>query len=544
MPKPLNPIAAGVASALMSLRRHAGLRGDRLTGTEPALDTLAGLGRVKKLIAAGDPQGEAIVRAVSDAVSTLEPTHSIVADVSLGLELSKRDLPESEVYADELGRRREALLKNWARLHELRSAPLAAAAPTLRTLRLEIERDSLSALAVALTDDGLPGSQLDLATQRPTDGVAVGADGSAEPDSLSADGASGQAALAQRDNRPRALPPLPHSPTPLILDEFRRIAKALRDALLVDGKSQGWPHDLRPGSTPSTATATSFALKALLLLEGFLTADLKPVVEHLRKRTAPADRTKLEGYAARSQKEPRPETTAVVLDTLHRIDGTRDYGKLFEGMKNGLHGFERTRPFILATVLQTSAQLGCDPDLTHSLVRDLLDARQQSGDLMLWSEKYEKNLVGPVPSVAHTARAVCALIQARQVRKTDYELGELDTEVESAVEQAAVWLAEQQDLASVSESIDRQLPDGVEAVYVRHFTAAWVVKALVSAGLPASHPAVSAGVTRIWSEYSIPTALWSWVNGDVPVWMTLDAVEALRLASMATTIPSGGGLGV
>lgn len=535
MSEPLNPIAAGVASALISLRRHAGLRGDTLTGTDPALDTLAGLVQVKKLIAAGDQRSAAIVRAVRDAVSTLEPTQSIVADVSLGLELSKRDLPGSEIYADELGRRREALLKNWERLHELRSAPLAGAAPTLRTLRLEIERDSLSALAVALTDDGPPGSRLDLTTPGLADGVAEVSDSSAGPHSLSPEGGSGQEALAHRDSHLRSLP---RSPTPLLLDEFERIAQALRDALLVDGKGQGWPHDLRPGSTPHTATATSFAIKALVLLEGFLASDLKPVAKDLRKRTGP------EGNAARSQRKSRPEPTAAALDTLHQIDGTADFADQFEAMKNGLGVFERTRPFILATVLETSARLGCDPDLTHSLVRELLDARQQSGNVLLWSEKYEENLVDPVPSVAHTARAVCALVQARKSQRSGHDLEELDAEVESAVEQAAVWLAEQRDLANVSESIDRQLPDGVELAYVRHFTAAWVVKALVSAGLPASHPAVSAGVARIWSEYSVPTALWSWKNGDVPVWMTLHAVEALRLASMATTIPSGGGLSV
>ena len=28
-------------------------------------------------------------------------------------------------------------------------------------------------------------------------------------------------------------------------------------------------------------------------------------------------------------------------------------------------------------------------------------------------------------------------------------------------------------------------------------------------------------------------ALWAWDNGDLPIWMTFDAIEALRLASLA-----------
>jgi hypothetical protein len=108
------------------------------------------------------------------------------------------------------------------------------------------------------------------------------------------------------------------------------------------------------------------------------------------------------------------------------------------------------------------------------------------------------------------------------------------------VSQAAAWLAEQQDLRNVSEVIDRQVEGGSELVYVRHYTAAWTVKALVSAGLPISHPSVSSAVARIWTDYRSDVALWRWPNGELPVWMTLDAVDALRLAALGVTIPAGG----
>ena len=51
MSEPLDPIAAGVASVLKSLRTRAGLQEDRLVGTELALDTLTGLDSVRELVA-------------------------------------------------------------------------------------------------------------------------------------------------------------------------------------------------------------------------------------------------------------------------------------------------------------------------------------------------------------------------------------------------------------------------------------------------------------------------------------------------------------
>ena len=79
--------------------------------------------------------------AVRAAAGSLEPTSSIVADVSLGLELTPRELtPDPDLYAPDLGRRRAALVKHWDRVHELRSAVPAMPKPTVRTLRLGSNR--------------------------------------------------------------------------------------------------------------------------------------------------------------------------------------------------------------------------------------------------------------------------------------------------------------------------------------------------------------------------------------------------------------------
>ena len=150
MAEPVDPAVLGVASALKSLRTRAGLREERLHGTELALDTLTGLDSVRALINAGEPAARAIVRAVRAAAGTLEPTMSIVADASLGLELSADQILDAELYGGDLGQRREAVLRNWDQLHELRSV-LPGKVPSPRALRLEVEAEALMALAVALT---------------------------------------------------------------------------------------------------------------------------------------------------------------------------------------------------------------------------------------------------------------------------------------------------------------------------------------------------------------------------------------------------------
>jgi ribosomal protein L37E len=103
MSEPLNPLAAGIASALKSLRARAGLRSDRLSDSDPAVGVLSGLVLVKELTGTGVPTGQAIVEVVTNAAKTLEPTDSIVADMSLALELSAPDMADSGLYANDLG---------------------------------------------------------------------------------------------------------------------------------------------------------------------------------------------------------------------------------------------------------------------------------------------------------------------------------------------------------------------------------------------------------------------------------------------------------
>lgn len=589
MAEPIDPVALGVASALKSLRTRAGLREERLLGTELVLDTLAGLDSVRALINSGESTERAIVRAVQAAAGTLEPTMSIVADVSLGLELSAELVRDADLYGQDLGQRREALLRNWNRMHELRSAP-PAKKPSPRALRLEVESDALTALAIALTAgpaprqpasvpaepvtsrarENRPGSssisRADLrvfgaeltrtlrmrrtTVERAAAELAVppaavarwaaGQELPSEPEARSLDeyltarGAIQNLVIDLRSRPDRPGPrlvavPRPSPAAPTLLQTFGIVAAALRDCLVRDAAGQpvGWPRDLRDLPGEATASSTAYGIKTMLLLEDGLAADLVPVAQSLQKMARPAG-----GYTGREQSEPRSETTAAALNALRRISATEDFDVHVAQMERGLGDFEKSRPFILTTILETSLLLEPGGRLVEVLIDNLLAARRPYGDLLLWPEKAEPLLIAPNPSVAHTARAVRVLAGVQAIRPSG--------QVQEALEQAAAWLAEPRDLHNAYEVTERPVKGGLELVHIRHFTAAWVVKALVSAGVSATHPTVSNALAQIWNSYGGDTAtLWAWDNGDLPIWMTFDAIEALRLANLAVPAHPG-----
>lgn len=602
MSEPQNPIAAAVASELKSLRTRAGLREDRLTGTELALDTLRGLDSVRELMAAGEPEGQAIIRAVRAAASGLDPTLSIVADASLGLELSAGLVDDSDLYARDLGLRRGALLRNWEQLHQLRSVS-PGTPPSARALRLDREAEALAALAVALTGPGghtavhpRPAADAGEDTAQPDNQAQAPLPGSAE---LQAFGAELRKTLvsrgltAQKVARQLKVPEsvmtgwldgsdLPSEADARLLDErltargaimklaaelrpqpamigsalsgtgiastrsaggpagtldevFQRVAAALRGSLIkaADGTPLGWPRDLRQLSArPPTIGSTAYGLRTMLLLEGDLAPDMVPVVENLRRMAVEA------GYLTRVRADPRPEVIASVIDTLRRAGGMANFSAEGDAMRLDLSDFAKSRPFILATMLETSMRLRGAEQLTGELVESLLEARRPYGTRLLWPEKSEPLLINPAPSPAHTAMAVRIL--ARLQRASSDERLREDERLRDAVDQGVTWLLEQRQFQDVIDVEDRLVDGRFESVYTRHFAAAWVVKALLSAGVPATHPTVSGAVSQIWDSYAGDTAaLWKWRNGDLPIWMTFDAVDALRLASLAVPARPG-----
>jgi len=508
MAEPLDPATVGVASVLKSLKTRTGLREERLYGTEVALDSLVGLASVRALIDAGETEEQAIVRAVRTAAGTLEPTMRIVADASLGLELFADRVSDPDLYGHDLGQRREAVLRNWDRLHELQSAP-PDKAPRPRALRLKVESEALTALAAALTADG---STTDVT---PID------DGSTRERHLT---------LVEA-NEPRVNEPPPDTApaiaaAPTLRQTFKDVARALRRSLTTDATGKtGWRHDLRELPGGPTAVSTAYGIRTMMLLEDGLAADLIPVARSLNEMAHPSG-----GYRSSGQTRPSAESTADVLNALRRIAATGDFGVHSDRMEKALGDFEKSRPFILTTMLETSLLFGAESRLLKLLVDSLLAVRQLHDDRLLWPEKVESSLINPAPSVAHTARAVRVLSDVQAIQPVGV--------LQETLKQAVAWLLEQSDLHNSYEIIER--PSDERGVTTYHFTAAWVVKALVSAGVPATHPSVRNAISRVWGSYGGDTVgLWFWDNGDLPIWMTFDAIEALRLASLAVPARSG-----
>ncbi|WP_328450927.1 helix-turn-helix transcriptional regulator [Amycolatopsis sp. NBC_00438] len=305
-----------------------------------------------------------------------------------------------------------------------------------------------------------------------------------------------------------------------LLDVFRRVGHALAGHLIRDdeGRAVGWRHNLQQRNDQTTL-ATAYGISAMVVV-GEPYIDLHNVVADLyEKRSADY------GWQGRSSGR-RPEVTAAVVDALFHASTVLSADAGLGYLERSLDPYSRTRPFLLATALRTAVRLRPDAPLTRRLADDLLAARLD--DSPLWGEKKEPRLVAPEPSAAHTARAVVAL---RELLRN----GEDRADVREAVDAGTQWLIDRTHADDgVSEELALPQPAGQQAVRVniKHFTSAWVVQALAEAPqVPMAR--LSRALGALWDRYEANLGLWAWGSGDLPIWMTLDAVTALRTAALA-----------
>ncbi|MET8997381.1 helix-turn-helix transcriptional regulator [Amycolatopsis sp. NPDC004169] len=310
-----------------------------------------------------------------------------------------------------------------------------------------------------------------------------------------------------------------------LLEVFRRAGAALAGELIRDenGRAVGWRHNLQKRGEHTTL-ATAYGVSAMAVL-GDTYIDLHTVVENLY-----AKKTEL-GWQGRSAGR-RPEVTAAVVDALFQVSTILSAEEALEHLEHSLaDDYSRTRPFLLATALRTAARIGPDTPLTRRLTDDLLAARLDIDGVRLWGEKKEPRLVAPEPTTAHTARAVVAL---RELLRN----GDDRADVRDAVEVGTQWLVDRthaddgimEDLA-LPQPGQRAIP-----VNIKHFTSAWVVQALAEAPkVPTVR--LSRALGSLWERYEAGLGLWAWGSGDLPIWMTLDAVTALRAAALAFAAP-------
>ncbi len=311
-----------------------------------------------------------------------------------------------------------------------------------------------------------------------------------------------------------------------LLEVLRRAGHSLAGHVIRDddGQAVGWRHNLQQQGEQTTL-ATAYGISAMVVVGEPYIGLHNVVVDLYEKRSE-------FGWQGRSSGR-RPEVTAAVVDALSQASTLLSADEGLHYLERSLDGYSRTRPFLLATALRSAVRLRPDAPLTRKLADDLLATRLDFDGVLLWGEKKEPRLVAPEPSAAHTARAVVAL---RALLRGGGER----SDIRDAVETATQWLIERAHPDDgVSEELALPQPGGRQPVRVniKHFTSAWVLQVLAEAPhVPTAR--LSRALGSLWERHEPSLGLWAWGSGDLPIWMTLDAVTALRAAALAFAVPA------
>ncbi|WP_343040957.1 hypothetical protein [Streptomyces typhae] len=341
---------------------------------------------------------------------------------------------------------------------------------------------------------------------------------------------------------------------------FPALAAATHRTLLADlavlddpdrGLLTGWPHALDEPTLPvrPTPTGTAYGLHLVLELgvqDGRLNpADLVGTLWRLRLPDG--------GWAARSQGSvPRPEVTALVLGALARAGADPDRladeaARCAARFTADLEPSGLARTHVVTTVLRGLLRAAPASPAIARLRDELVDrtitdpARESR---RCWGPTLRPTSAHPTrPSPAHTAQAVVALDRTARV------LGDEDVNSRSAREDGIRWLLSCPmpahegcaDLLNTQEEVRRPHPQDSwrqEVLFVRHFTAAWMVRALLTRG--AWDIAVAEGREEAWRALLADAVagvlrqqdegIWNWDGHDLgrPLWMTYQGLSALR----------------
>jgi hypothetical protein len=283
----------------------------------------------------------------------------------------------------------------------------------------------------------------------------------------------------------------------------------------------GWANDLEvPGET-LTALATAYGVKSLLAIGARdPRLDLARIRHELLRCEASGG-----GWSSINDGSPVAETTAVVLGALRELAEPHNavdkrIGHLMRILGSAVDSRGRKHTYVLAVCLLTLSRLPVDDSLARPLIDELLTMSTEMGPTRWWPLLIKQGVTSPQPSpsTAATARAVCALTAWGR------RLG--DAELLSSALAGRRWLEANARLDPDWEIVGH---DGGPDV-VNHFPAAWVLRAVLDAGGdPDGRTAVSA-VREIAAQFDVRVGLWrlSAAGGSLPIWMTYQAVVALR----------------
>ena len=138
---------------LKVLRTREGMTVERVIASGPRLaDLLTAPAVAARAAVTAESSETALIGAVRVLVRAMPAQVRLVLDAALRLELTldPSDPDHLSLYASELMNRRNALLANWNRLHEIAGADEIPAAPSATLLRTRIEDEALAALARSL----------------------------------------------------------------------------------------------------------------------------------------------------------------------------------------------------------------------------------------------------------------------------------------------------------------------------------------------------------------------------------------------------------
>lgn len=177
----------GVLGVLLKVRTRSGLKVKRLGSTEVDVTLLADLPVVRRHRREhGLSTDEAIVEALTRVAATLPPSDLVVVDAVLSLGLFRKNIESQAtrraLYADDLGKRRQALVDDWDRLHRFLGVTEVPPPPSVRNLRATIEKRSLGELAERCLHEGstpppeAPGTSVVVVGGAVTDVIVVSAE--------------------------------------------------------------------------------------------------------------------------------------------------------------------------------------------------------------------------------------------------------------------------------------------------------------------------------------------------------------------------------
>jgi ribokinase len=148
-----DPQVDSIRSVLVRLRTRAGLTVERLRSTEVDIESLLALPVVRHIAqtSGGADPLDALVQAIRQLATRLEPADLVVVDAALALGLLRDRIPKradaDRLYAADLGERRKQLVILWSTLLARSGIQEIPPSPTVRSLRATVEQQALGRLA-------------------------------------------------------------------------------------------------------------------------------------------------------------------------------------------------------------------------------------------------------------------------------------------------------------------------------------------------------------------------------------------------------------